>query len=396
MNCCGCECNNAAAETPKPKILAVIFDLDGTLLDTEQATKGVFEEFLARHGKVLDTEREEKKRLGMTLKDSAASVVEDYHLPFTPDQFVQQIIPMYQEKWMYAKALPGANRLIKHFHDHGVPIALASNSLREYIDAKISHHRGWKELFSVILGSDQVKAGKPSPYLFEEAAKQMGVDAVHCLVIEDSLVGVKAANAAGMEVVAIPSRGEAPGSSSLADTVLHSLLEFQPEHWGLPPFEDWVDKALPIEPIYFSGLYVNGFVCEVTGDGRSALPDQVWGVFFGWAVAVADMQKTYRVVVGIGLDRNSSPDKNIQLHVVDGNNCCISNQQMKLLLVGYIRESYTKEVSSMDAETLEECKSIASASLDLPIFSHHGCVPLYPPQPFSVEDMIASDEIERC
>lgn len=55
-----------------------------------------------------------------------------------------------------------------------------------------------------------------------------------------------------------------------------------------------------------------------------------------------------------------------------------------------------QEVSSMDAETLEECKSIASASLDLPIFSHHGCVPLYPPQPFSVEDMIASDEIEQC
>lgn len=392
MSCRGCECNNADAENPKPKILAVIFDLDGTLLDTEWATRGVFEEFLARNGKVLDKEREEKKRLGMTLKDSAASVVKDYHLPFTPDEFVQQIIPMYQEKWKYAKALPGANRVIKHFHDHGVPMALASNSLREYIEAKISHHRGWKELFSVILGSDQVKAGKPAPDLFEEAAKQMGVDAVHCLVIEDSVVGVKAAKAAGMEVVAVPSRGEAAGCSSLADTVLHSLLEFQPEHWGLPQFEDWVDKALPIEPIYFSGLYANGFVSEVTEDGRSALPDQVWGVFFGWAVA--DMQKTYRVVVAIGLDCNSSPHKNIQMHTVDGNNCCVSNQQMKLLLVGYIRESNTKEISSMDAEALEECKLITSASLDLPIFSRHGCVPLVP-RSFSVEDMISSDAMER-
>lgn len=391
MSCCDCASKHCNAEAPKPKILAVIFDLDGTLIDTERATKGVFQEFLARYGKVLDKEREEKKSLGMTLKDSATSVVKDYGLPLTPDQFIQEIIPMYQEKWLYSKALPGANRLIKHFHDRGVPLALASNSLREYIDAKISHHRGWKERFSVILGSDQVKAGKPSPDLFEEAAKQMGVDAVHCLVIEDSLVGVKAANAARMEVVAVPPHGEAT-CSSLANTVLHSLLEFQPEHWGLPPFEDWVDNALPIEPIYFSGLNVNGFVGEVTEDGRSTLPDQVWGVFFGWAVA--DMEKTYRVVVGIGLDYSScSPNKNIQIYTVDGNNCCISKQQMKLLLVGYIRGS-NKEITSMDAETLKECKSIASASLDLPIFSHHGCVPLYP-EPFSVEDMIGCDEIQQ-
>ncbi|ONI16770.1 hypothetical protein PRUPE_3G121200 [Prunus persica] len=392
MSCCDCASKHCNAEAPKPKILAVIFDLDGTLIDTERATKGVFQEFLARYGKVLDKEREEKKSLGMTLKDSATSVVKDYDLPLTPDQFIQEIIPMYQEKWLYSKALPGANRLIKHFHDRGVPIALASNSLREYIDAKISHHRGWKERFSVILGSDQVKAGKPSPDLFEEAAKQMGVDAVHCLVIEDSVVGVKAANAARMEVVAVPPRGEAT-CSSLANTVLHSLLEFQPAHWGLPPFEDWVDNALPIEPIYFSGLNVNGFVSEITEDGRSTLPDQVWGVFFGWGVA--DMEKTYRVVVGIGLDYSScSPNKNIQMYAVDGNNCCISNQQMKLLLVGYIRGLNTKEITSMDAETLKECKSIASASLDLPIFSHHGCVPLYP-EPFSVEDVIGCDEIQQ-
>lgn len=53
-----------------------------------------------------------------------------------------------------------------------------------------------------------------------------------------------------------------------------------------------------------------------------------------------------------------------------------------------------QEITSMDAETLKECKSIASASLDLPIFSHHGCVPLYP-EPFSVEDVIGCDEIQQ-
>lgn len=57
-------------------------------------------------------------------------------------------------------------------------------------------------------------------------------------------VGVKAANAAGMEVVAVPPHGEAAGCSSLANTVLHSLLEFQPENWGLPPFEDCISLLI--------------------------------------------------------------------------------------------------------------------------------------------------------
>ncbi|XP_015867989.3 bifunctional riboflavin kinase/FMN phosphatase [Ziziphus jujuba] len=369
MSCCNCNCS---VENGKPRILAVILDLDGTLLDTERATKGVLKEFLAKYGKVLDEEKEGKKRLGMTLKDSASAIVKDYDLPLTPDQYIDEIISTYREKWINAKALPGANRLIKHLYDHGIPFALASNSLQEYIDSKISHQRGWKECFSVILGSDQVKAGKPSPDLFVEAAKRMGVDALHCLVIEDSLVGVKAATAAKMEVVAVPPQTEA-GCSSLANTVLHSLLEFQPELWGLPPFKDWVENALPIEPIHLSGLYVNGFVHEVTEDGIYALPDQVFGVLFGWAEV--DACRTFKAVVCIGRDQCSCTRKKIiQLCMVDGSNDCISNQQMKILLVGYIHSlngksyGYPPENATMDTEVLEEYKSIARASLDLPMF----------------------------
>ena len=57
------------------------------------------------------------------------------------------IFQLYYFRWMYAKALPGANRLIKHLYDHGIPLALASNSLREYIDLKISHQKGWLFLY---------------------------------------------------------------------------------------------------------------------------------------------------------------------------------------------------------------------------------------------------------
>ncbi|KAI4378343.1 hypothetical protein MLD38_015834 [Melastoma candidum] len=358
MSCSVCKsCGNR-----KPQVQAVILDLDGTLLDTERGAKGVLREFLAKYGKVLD---EDNKRLGKTLKESAVAFVNDYQLPMTPDEYVAEIVPMYRQKWAMARALPGADRLIKHLRRHGVPFALASNSLREYIEAKISGKQGWKESFSVILGSDEVKSGKPSPDLFLEAARRMGVDATQCLVIEDSLVGAQAGKFAKMKVVAVPSQSEAD-CSSIADTIIHSLLEFHPEKWGLPPFDDWVNGALPIETLSLTCHHIGGHLYEIKEDDDYILPTQAAGVYFGWAeVGYNGISK---VVIQIGYESGPSAMRKLQVCSVDNELDQILDHVLQLTIVGFMHGFTPKDVSSEEAIISEEDKSIAQSSLDLPMF----------------------------
>ncbi|KAM3395712.1 bifunctional riboflavin kinase/FMN phosphatase [Capsicum galapagoense] len=352
---------HSAPQPGEQRMLAIIFDLDGTLLSTEHLTKEILKEFLAGYGKVPDKEKE-KKRLGMAQKEYAIGIVSDYDLPLMPDEYIQAVMPLYHDKWLQAKALPGANRLIRHFYEHGVPIALASNSKRKNIDGKVSLQEGWKECFSVILGSDQVKSGKPSPDIFLEAAKQMGVDAAHCLVIEDSVIGVEAGKAAGMKVAAVPSFHSEFDRYSIADSKLRSLLELDPELWGLPRFDDWVGHALLVEPVSFRGLYKNGLLHDFADDRPSTLPDQVFGVYFGWAKPAA--YKFIKIVLGIGWeDGSGNSRRKMQACIVDMSDEQIQHCKMDFVIVGYIRGS-CDEGRSDNIEIVEEDMLIADAALD--------------------------------
>lgn len=392
MSCCNCHHReheddeeydgeyDDIAETPP--VLAVIMDLDGTLLNTEKATKGILNDFLKKYGKEVDREKEDNK-LGMMHSESTAATVKDYDLPLTPEEFSKEIMALLIQRWPLAQALPGANRLIQHLHKQGIPFALASNSRTENVQKKVFNQQGWKESFSVIIGSDQVKSGKPSPDIFLEAAKRMGVDAANCLVIEDSVVGVMAGKAAGMKVVAVPSLQTQPDRYSIADSVLHSLLEFQPELWGLPAFEDWVRNALPIEPMYVQGLLQKGSLCEDTEDGPDALPDQVSGVYFGWARLSSN--QIVKTVISVTWHQNTAK-RVIRPHLIDEPDECISGQLLQILIVGYIREPSNKVNSPVHLEITEQNISIASEALDLTMFLHHKNSPLLAEKPI-VDDI---------
>ncbi|KAI5661845.1 hypothetical protein M9H77_21168 [Catharanthus roseus] len=371
---------SSSFKSTKTLVKAVIFDLDGTLLNTEQATKDILKVFLGRYGLVPDAVKE-RKRLGMTQKESVNSIIKDYDLPLTPDQFIQNIMPLYEGMWLKATALPGANRLLEHLYKYKVPFALASNALRKNIDVKISQQKGWKERFSVIIGSDEVKAGKPAPDMFLEAAKRMGVNPADCLVIEDSLVGVKAGKAAGMNVTAVPSIPIEIDAYSIADSVIHSLLEFQPELWGLPPFGDFycvsgLCKALRIYPICFKGTNNSGILHEFSDDG-SCFPDQLQGLYFGWAII--DVHNIIKVLIGIGWVKSScSSRRKIQAWVVDESIVQIDEKEMQLMIVGYIRGPVYMGNMFDKVEIVEEDKLIATAALNSPEYSFETCKSLFP------------------
>ncbi|KAL5774590.1 hypothetical protein ACOSP7_012147 [Xanthoceras sorbifolium] len=368
------------AQPLKKLASCVILDLDGTLINTDGIVSDVLKVFLAKYGKQWDG-REALKIVGKTPLDEAAIIVEDYKLPCAAEEFIAEISPMFNDQWCNIKALPGANRLIKHLRSHGVPMALASNSFRSSIESKISSHQGWKESFSVIIGGDEVKMGKPSPEIFLEAAKRLNMEPSSCLIIEDSVPGVTAGKAAGIEVVAVPSIPKQTHLYTSADEVLNSLLDLRPEKWGLPPFQDWVEGTLPLEPWYIGGPVIKGFgrgskvlgipTANLSAEGYSnVLSEHPSGVYFGWAGL--SKRGVFKMAMSVGWNPYfSNSEKTIEpwlLHEFDED---FYGEELRLVIVGYIRpETNFPTLESLIAKIHDDGK-IAERALDLPLYSKY-------------------------
>ncbi|PKI74742.1 hypothetical protein CRG98_004851 [Punica granatum] len=353
----------------KKSVLGVILDLDGTLLNTDGIVSEILKVFLVKFGKQWDG-READKILGKTPFEAAAAIVEDYGLPCATEEFISEITPMFSD-----------HRLINHLKGHGIPMALASNSPRASIESKISYQQGWKESFSAIIGGDEVRAGKPSPEIFLEAANRLKLEPSSCLVIEDSLPGVTAGKAAGMEVVAIPYLPKQSHLYTIADEVIKSLLDLRPEIWGLPPFQDWIEGTLPLEPWHIGGPVIKGFGrgSKVLGIPTANLSTERYttllsehpsGVYFGWAGLSA--RGVYKMVMSIGWNPYfNNKEKTIEpwlLHEFDED---FYGEELLLVVVGYIRPELNFPSLESLIEKIHDDRRIAEKALELPLYSKH-------------------------
>nr|CAB3494501.1 unnamed protein product [Digitaria exilis] len=347
-----------AAPKPISRLIShVILDLDGTLLNTDSVVSKVVKPFLVKNGKLWDSKKAHKL-VGKTPYEAAAVVLEDYGLPYSTEEFLSMINPMFSEQWCNIKPLPGANRLLKHLRSNGVPTALASNSPRSNIESKISCHQGWKESFSAIVGGDEMEKGKPSP----------------------DMPGVTAGKAAGMHVIAVPSVPKKTAEFSTADEVINSLLDIRPENWGLPPFNDWVEGTLPIEPYFIGGPVIKGFgrgskVLGIPTENFSdVVSEHTSGVYFGWAGL--STRGIYKMVMSIGWNPYfDNTEKTVEpwlLHDFDED---FYGEELRLAIVGYIRpEANFPSLESL-IERIHEDGRIAEKALDLPMYAKYKDTP---------------------
>ena len=141
--------------------------------------------------------------------------------------------------------LEGAARLIRHLKATGIPIAVATSSSLETLAEKTKNHRKVFDLFHhVVTGShSELKNGKPAPDIFLICAQLFDhdpnnpIEPKNVLVLEDAPNGIQAAFEAGMQSVMVPHKNLGPQYTLQATQVIHSLLDFHPEDFGLPPFK---------------------------------------------------------------------------------------------------------------------------------------------------------------
>lgn len=185
------------------RLQAVLFDLDGTLIDSEENWFVSDGEFLKSLGKEYTQEMWEDT-IGMGGRAMAAMVKERWSLP----QSLEDLCTFKDDLYLrQAKGrtgvFPEMLKLLEAFRIQRLPMAVASGSSLRVIQ-EVLKETGILGKFSLLASADQVPRGKPEPDLFLFAARKLGVNPENCLVFEDSLYGVKAALAAGMTVVATP------------------------------------------------------------------------------------------------------------------------------------------------------------------------------------------------
>lgn len=185
-------------------IKAVIFDLDGTLLDSEPLYYKGDKIFLAGYGVELTPEMK-REFTGIGSGKMIALCKERYNIPGSIEQLSREKNEIYMEIARKEIALfPEMGKLLQALKKTGMPMVIASGSSLEVMDELVPL-AGIEEYFLHIFSADQVSRGKPHPDLFLKAARALKAEPENCLVLEDSRYGVEAALAARMECAAIPS-----------------------------------------------------------------------------------------------------------------------------------------------------------------------------------------------
>jgi HAD superfamily hydrolase (TIGR01509 family) len=209
-------------------IEAVVFDLDGVLVDSEHVWDAARKELAAERGRPWP-EQASRDMMGMSSLEWSRYMHDVVGLPEPAEEISAKVVRRLEE--LYRRELPlidGAVEAVRQVAKRW-PLGLASSSNRELIDL-VLELSGLARYFLATVSSEEVPRGKPAPDVYLEAARRLGVSPARCVAIEDSENGIRSAKAAGMWVLGIPNPRYPPAEDALAlaDDVLTSIKELAP------------------------------------------------------------------------------------------------------------------------------------------------------------------------
>jgi len=226
-------------------VTALLFDMDGLLLDTERVYTDVTQSIVQRFGKDFTWDLK-ARMMGRKATEAAQLLVDELQIPLTAEAYLQEREEQQDRLFPSCELLPGVERLVRHLKAHKYPIAVATSSHRKAFELKTARHKELFSLFDVIVTGDdtELRTGKPAPDIFLLALQRLqdggyvgpGGAPETTLVFEDAPNGVEAGKAARMLVCMVPDAKLDRALTSGADQVLGSLEEFNPAGWGLPDF----------------------------------------------------------------------------------------------------------------------------------------------------------------
>jgi HAD superfamily hydrolase (TIGR01509 family) len=204
-------------------IQAVIFDMDGLMIDSEPLHKEAWQVTLRRFGYELD-EALFAQLVGLRTREDAVFLREHFRLPVMAEVLARQRNDLFLARLPgRVKPMPGLRELIAQVRVRGLRSAVATSGERRYVDAVV-RELNLDGVFDAFVVAEDVERGKPAPDVYLLAAQRLGLPPAQCLALEDAPNGVLAAKAAGMRCVAVPNEMTRSLDLSAADARLPSLL----------------------------------------------------------------------------------------------------------------------------------------------------------------------------
>ncbi len=191
----------------------VVFDLDGTLIESEQVWGDVRHEFVVANGGHWRSDAQ-ATMIGMRTDEWARYIHDELGVAIPPSTIAERVVGMVAKRLKDPPVMPGADAALRRLASE-FRLGLASSAALA-VARTVLAAAGWNDLFAVVVSADEVPRGKPAPDVYLRALELLGAAPALAAAVEDSASGIRSAHAARIAVVAIPNREFPPGAEALA------------------------------------------------------------------------------------------------------------------------------------------------------------------------------------